>query len=132
MRAIPGMLCGLLMAAVAGLGQVSAQETLPPAMVPSDPAAAGVPVAPALADAEPVLARGDVEAWLDGFVPYALATGDIAGAVVVVVGDGQVLLQKGYGYSDLAKRAPEEPEAALVRPGSNYKLCTWTASMQLA
>lgn len=131
MRAIPGMLCGLLMAAVAGLGQVSAQETLPPATIPSDPAAAGDLVPPAPADATPVLTADDVEAWLDGFVPYALATGDIAGAVVVVVDDGRVLLQKGYGYSDLEKRAPVDPEATLFRPGSISKLFTWTAVMQL-
>ena len=48
--------------------------------------------------ARPPLTRADVEAWLDGFMPYALQRGDIAGAVVVVVKDGQVLLQKGYGY----------------------------------
>ena len=34
-------------------------------------------------------------------MPYALQRGDIAGAVVVVVKDGQVLLQKGYGYADV-------------------------------
>src|SRR5690606_25210655 len=118
MRAIPGMLCGLLVAAVAGLGQVSAQETLPPATIPPDPAVAGDLVPPAPADGTPVLTRDDVEAWLDGFVPYALATGDIAGAVVVVVDGGQVLLQQGYGYSDLEKRAPVDPEATLFCPGS--------------
>ena len=52
------------------------------------------------------LTRADVEAWLDGYLPYALQTGGIAGAVVVVVKDGQVLLQKGYGYSDVAARKP--------------------------
>jgi CubicO group peptidase (beta-lactamase class C family) len=29
--------------------------------------------------------------WLDGYVPYALRTGDIPGAVVTVVKDGQIL-----------------------------------------
>jgi hypothetical protein len=32
-----------------------------------------------------------LNAWLDGFMKQALATGDIAGAVVVVVKDGQIL-----------------------------------------
>jgi CubicO group peptidase (beta-lactamase class C family) len=77
------------------------------------------------------LTRADLEAWLDGFMPYALENGDIAGSVVVVVKDGQVLLQKGYGYSDLAKRTPVDPEATLFRPGSISKLFTWTAVMQL-
>ncbi len=76
------------------------------------------------------LTRADVEAWLDGYLPYALQTGDIAGAVVVVVKDGEVLLQKGYGYSDVAARKPVDPELTLFRPGSISKLFTWTAVMQ--
>jgi CubicO group peptidase (beta-lactamase class C family) len=77
------------------------------------------------------LARADVEAWLDGFLPFALARGDVAGAVVVVVKDGQVLLQKGYGFADVAKRTAVDPERTLFRPGSVSKLVTWTAVMQL-
>jgi len=81
--------------------------------------------------AAPTLDRNDLEAWLDGFLPYALASGDIAGAVVVVVKKGEVLLQKGYGVSDIATRTPVDPEKTLFRPGSVSKLFTWTAVMQL-
>lgn len=77
------------------------------------------------------LTRANVEAWLDGFLPFALQRGDIAGAVVVVVRDGQVLAQKGYGYADVAKRKPVDPATTLFRPGSVSKLFTWTAVMQL-
>ena len=77
------------------------------------------------------LTRSDAEAWLDGFLPYALSTGDIAGAVVVVVKDGQTLLQKGYGYSDVEARKPVDPATTLFRTGSVSKLTTWTAVMQL-
>jgi CubicO group peptidase (beta-lactamase class C family) len=77
------------------------------------------------------LTREDLEAWLDGFLPYALATGDVAGAVVVVVKDGSTLLQKGYGYADVAARKPVDPATTLFRPGSISKLTTWTAVMQL-
>jgi CubicO group peptidase (beta-lactamase class C family) len=77
------------------------------------------------------LTRTDVEAWLDGFMPYALAKGGVAGAVVVVVADGGVVLAKGYGYSDLEARTPVDPERTLFRPGSVSKLFTWTAVMQL-
>lgn len=77
------------------------------------------------------LTRPDLEAWLDGFMPYALQRGNVAGAVVVVVKDGQVLLQKGYGYADVARRTPVDPERTLFRPGSVAKLFTWTAVMQL-
>jgi CubicO group peptidase (beta-lactamase class C family) len=77
------------------------------------------------------LSATDVNAWLDGYMPYALKTGDIAGAVVVVVKDGQVLSERGYGYSDVAKRTPVDPALTLFRPGSVSKLLTWTAVMQL-
>jgi CubicO group peptidase (beta-lactamase class C family) len=77
------------------------------------------------------LDQADLEAWLDGFLPYALQRGDVAGAVVAVVKDGQVLLQKGYGYANAATRTPVDPERTLFRPGSVAKLFTWTAIMQL-
>jgi CubicO group peptidase (beta-lactamase class C family) len=77
------------------------------------------------------LERADLEAWLDGMVPYTLKTGEMAGVVVVVVKDGAVLLQKGYGFADVQKRLPMEPERTMVRIGSTSKLFTWTAVMQL-
>ena len=77
------------------------------------------------------LTRADVEAYFDGFFPDALARADIAGVVVVVVKDGQVLLEKGYGYSDVASRKAVDPKRTLFRLGSISKLFTWTAVMQL-
>src|SRR5688572_11792117 len=64
------------------------------------------------------LERADLEAWLDGFMPFTLARADIAGAVVMVVKDGAVLLQKGYGFSDVEQRKPVSPDSTLFRPGS--------------
>jgi CubicO group peptidase (beta-lactamase class C family) len=49
----------------------------------------------------------------------------------VVVKDGAVLLQKGYGYSDMAKRTSVDADNTLFRPGSISKLFAWTAVMQL-
>ncbi len=97
----------------------------------AEPAGAQMPPAPpAPPRGAPQLEAADVTAWLDGFMPYALARGDVAGAVVVVVKDGQVLAQKGYGYADMEKRTPVDPERTLFRPGSVSKLFTWTAVMQ--
>ena len=113
-------------------GPVSAQ--VPELAKPQAAAASQSPsvqVPPPTDAGRPVLTRADLEAWLDGYMPYALQTGDIAGAVVVVVKDGEVLLQKGYGYADLAKRTPVDPARHLFRPGSISKLFTWTAVMQL-
>lgn len=89
------------------------------------------PTVPAAAPAAHALDRADVESWLDGFMPYALERGDAAGAVVAVVRNGEVLLVKGYGYSNVATRAPVDPQRTLFRPGSTSKLFTWTAVMQL-
>ena len=77
------------------------------------------------------LTKTDADAWLDGFIPYALARGDIAGAVVVIVKDGQVLTQRGYGYADITQRKRIDPATTMFRPGSISKLFTWTAVMQL-
>ncbi len=77
------------------------------------------------------LDRDDLDAWLDGLVPYALKSGDIAGGVVSVVKDGSVLLQKGYGFADVGKHVAMDADATLTRVGSTSKLFTWTAVMQL-
>jgi CubicO group peptidase (beta-lactamase class C family) len=82
------------------------------------------------AAANPLTAE-DVRSWLDGFMPNALDQGDIAGAVVVVVKDGEVLAQAGYGYSDVDARTPVDAAHTLFRVGSVSKLFTWTAVMQL-
>jgi CubicO group peptidase (beta-lactamase class C family) len=76
------------------------------------------------------LTADDANAWLDGYLPYALKTGDIAGAVVAIVKDGAVLTGRGYGFSDVEKRTPVDPKLTLFRPGSVSKLLTWTAVMQ--
>ena len=77
------------------------------------------------------LSREDIDSWLDGLLPYAIQNGQIAGAVVVVVKDGQVLTEKGYGYADVDRKTPMDPPTTLIRPGSISKLFTWTAVMQL-
>lgn len=82
-------------------------------------------------DQTPALTRGDLEGWLDGLLPYAMRTGEMAGAVVVVVKNGDILLAKGYGYADVDAGKPVDPRLTLFRPGSISKLFTWTAVMQL-
>lgn len=97
---------------------------------------AAPPAAPAPAVAKnagpgaTALTKADVDTWLDGFLPFALQRGDVAGAVVVVVKDGKVLTQRGFGYADVASRRPVDPARTLFRPGSVSKLFTWTAVMQ--
>ncbi|MBA3521510.1 MAG: beta-lactamase family protein [Gemmatimonadales bacterium] len=111
------------------LGCPSAEQTAelaPPGPTPARETAPHPPTTVTRA-----LDRDDVEPWLDGYLPYALQRGDIAGAVVVVVKDGKVLLQTGYGHADVEARKPVDPQVTLFRPGSVSKLFTWTAVMQL-
>jgi len=108
-----------------------ASAQVPPEMKPAKPAAVASvqpPVTPAAS--APALSKQDLDSWLDGYIPYALASADIAGAVVVVVKDGQVLTEKGYGFADVKSRRLVDPQATLFRPGSVSKLFTWTAVMQ--
>lgn len=128
MRPIRTLLAGILSLAL--LGGAHAQAPAP--LLPPKPAPAA-PAPPIDATVAPVdkLNAADLEAWLDGLMPYVLEQADVAGSVVVVVKDGQVLLEKGYGYADLATKKPVDPKNTLFRPGSVSKLFTWTAVMQL-
>ena len=77
------------------------------------------------------LTADDLAAFGDSILPFQLKQENIAGAVIIVVKDGNVLFQKGYGYADVAKKTPVTPDETLFRPGSISKLFTWTAVMQL-
>lgn len=103
-----------------------------PAVMAQDPAPAASAAATAqtVAPAAHPLTKDDVELMVDGFLPYALKRGDIAGAVVTVVKDGQILFAKGYGVADRETNEPVDPEKHLFRPGSISKLFTWIAVMQ--
>ena len=77
------------------------------------------------------LTRADLEPFFDGLIPRELQRADIAGAVIAVVKDGQVLLAKGYGYSDVARRIVPSPDTTMFRVASISKTFTATAVMQL-
>ncbi|WP_297730340.1 serine hydrolase [uncultured Maricaulis sp.] len=127
-----------LTAALAALSCASAFAQDTP-IDPADPAVIDGAVAtpetePVTAPTEagsPSLTRSDVDAWLDGFMPYALSEGDIVGAQVTVVRDGEILTSRGYGYADLAERRPVDGYETMFRPGSISKLFTWISVMQM-
>lgn len=102
------------------------KETSPKAQAAAAPKQA---VAPQTAAHE--MTPADVEAFLDGFMPMQLERENIAGAVVLIVKNNQVLFAKGYGYADVKSKKPVTVDATLFRPGSISKLFTWTAVMQL-
>jgi len=122
----------LLHKAMIGLAAIAAVPLAAQGPVPA-PVARTVE-APPLPPSKPAQAATlnatDLEAFLDGFLPYALDRARIPGAVVVVVRGNGVVLEKGYGYADVATRKPVSAETTLFRPGSVSKLFTWTAVMQ--
>lgn len=101
----------------------AAASNPPPVATPADSVAVKLP--------ERELTKTDVDTWLDGFMPYALERGNAAGAVVVVVKDGAVLTQRGFGFADVANRRPVDPETTLFKQASVSKTITWTAVMQM-
>jgi len=116
---------------LAALGFQVAALAAQPAAVPPSPDTPPAASSPVIAASTHALNAADLEAWLDGYFPNALNAGDVAGGVVAVVKDGQVLFEKGYGFADSDKRTPVDPKLTLFRPGSVSKLVTWTAVMQL-
>ncbi|MGN6375650.1 MAG: serine hydrolase [Sphingomonas sp.] len=131
------MIVRRIAAALASLAMLAAPvaATVPRPLGPT-PAAAPADAAAAAGSAEGTaaahqLTKQDVDTWLDGLMPYGLQRADAAGAVVVVVKDGQLLTARGYGYADVAHRVRVDPDRTMFRVGSDSKLFTWTAVMQL-
>ena len=123
------LVVGLLFAAIPTLAQsaqTAAADKAAPASSAKKPAATvSTPVAHPLE-------RADLEAFFDGIIPLQLERSDIAGATVLVMKDGKDLLRKGYGFTDVAKKKPVDPEASMFRLASISKLFTWISVMQLA
>jgi CubicO group peptidase (beta-lactamase class C family) len=109
------------------VGALSAAPAAPPAAPPEAPPAAR-PAAPPDAGTWDVR---ETEGFIDGLMEAQKNAHHFAGAVVVVVRDGHVFFEKGYGYADFAERKPVDPERTLFRVASNSKMFVWTAVMQL-
>ncbi len=77
------------------------------------------------------LDQADLTAFFDGILPLQLERSDIAGASVLVMKDGNVLLAKGYGYADVKSKKPVDPASTIFRLASISKLFTWVSVMQL-
>src|SRR5690349_6236120 len=119
---------GMLALAVWALGGAAVSAQAPAA--PPPVAAPQASVAQASGAQGHPLTRADLESWLDGVMAYNLAQNGMAGGEVVIVANGQILFQKGYGWADVARRRPVDVERTLFRPGSISKLFAWTAVMQ--
>ena len=107
--------------------QVAPAPTIP-APAPSVKQAAA---APEISPSPHPLEATDLQAFFDGIFPLQLQRSDIAGASVLVMQDGKVLLQKGYGYANVKTKKPVDPATTIFRLASISKLFTWVSVMQL-
>jgi CubicO group peptidase (beta-lactamase class C family) len=124
---------GLVLATVMCISISLLAQSPQSTVAPKPPAA---PVAEKSSEAIPpssphVLEKADLEAFFDGIVPLQLERSDVAGATVLVMKDGKELLKKGYGFVDVAKKKPVDPETSIFRLASISKLFTWISAMQL-
>jgi CubicO group peptidase (beta-lactamase class C family) len=111
-----------------------AQEPQPPVhIMPKTPTAqqSGTQTPPANPPSTHALDSEDLGAFFDGIIPLQLERADIAGASLLVMQDGKVLLQKGYGFADAKEKKPVDPSSTIFRLASISKLFTWVSVMQL-
>ena len=119
-----GTACLIFLLPLLVQAQVSAVPVGPPAQSQHADGKTAVP-------GQHALEASDLESFFDGIVPLQLERSDIAGASVMVMQNGQVLLRKGYGYADLKNKKPVDPAATIFRLASISKLFTWVSVMQL-
>ena len=72
-----------------------------------------------------------VRAWADGLMIPALEKSGVPGAILVVVNRAGILLNKGYGVSDLAAKTPVDPNRTLFNTASIGKSMTGLIVAQL-
>lgn len=115
-------LMAVLMMGVGFAAHAQDDTAQPDAAVQSD-------VAATMPDAAPGGYEG-LDAFIDGMVESHRKTLDISGVTVSIVKDGELIFARGYGYQDIDKDVPVDPETSLFRIGSTSKLFTWTSVMQ--
>ncbi len=76
------------------------------------------------------LSLSETEAKVDTYVKEYIGK-IVPGAAVTVVKDGQVVLQKEYGYSDVDAKKEVDSEGTMFYYGNLSQIYTWTAVMQL-
>ena len=69
--------------------------------------------------------------FVDEYFAEKMDEEKVPGVAVVVVKDGKIYFQQGYGYADVDKKIPVVPDKTLFRVASISKLFTATAIMQL-
>ncbi len=69
---------------------------------------------------------------LDSLILPGLEKFHIPGMVIAIVRDSEIVFAKGYGYADVERKIPFDPDSTVIRIASVSKLFTGTAVLQLA
>ncbi|ETT37454.1 hypothetical protein C161_13123 [Paenibacillus sp. FSL R5-192] len=80
----------------------------------------------------PQVSPQETESFINQFFAQPEVKSALKGAVVTVVHDQQIVLNKGYGYANVEKQIPVDADSTLFRVASISKTLTATAIMQLA
>ena len=83
---------------------------------------------PAILEAGRRLTRDDE---IDRFIDAEMKAARIPGLAVSVTRSGRIAWSKGYGWADIAKKKPMDPERTIQNIGSISKVFTATAVMQM-
>jgi CubicO group peptidase (beta-lactamase class C family) len=74
----------------------------------------------------------ELAGFIDPLITAQMGKENIPGAVFLLVQNGKVLYQRGYGFANVSRRQPVNPETTIWRIGSISKVFTATAVVQLA
>ncbi|HMG70462.1 MAG TPA: serine hydrolase domain-containing protein [Gemmatimonadaceae bacterium] len=74
----------------------------------------------------------ELASFVDTLITAQMKQENIPGAVFLLVKDGKVLYQRGYGFANVARRQAVDPAKTIWRIGSISKVFTATAVVQLA
>src|SRR5215469_13213584 len=124
-RAASGVVLLASVTAISAQAPTAPAPLLPapsPQVPPSFPSATPQVIGPKSPVAAPVTAHPlegpDLEAFFDGIFPLQLERSDVAGATVLVMKDGNVLLSRGYGYANVKTKKAVDPNATIFRLAS--------------
>jgi len=73
----------------------------------------------------------EFRAFIDDFFAREMEEDHIPGAVFLLVKDGRVFYSRGYGFANLERREPVDPDHTVFRVGSNSKTLTAAAVLTL-
>lgn len=73
-----------------------------------------------------------VDQIMEKYIGEEIPGKEIPGASIGIVKDGEIILTKGYGVSDIEKKTPVDGGNTVFEVGSVTKLFTWSMLMKLA